>query len=358
MSVHEAIPDRVLVVRLGAIGDVVNALVFATALKRERPEMHIGWVVHPLIRPLVEGHPHVDRVHLWQRGEGLGEFRRVVNEVRATRYGLAVDLQRIQKSALLARLSGAPRVLGYDRRRAKEMSWIWSRERILPGDPRAHMVEHYLDFARYLGARRAEQEGDLHHLPPSPEAEAWARALVGELGGPPVLFNLGATKPANRWEPERFGELARCLAAELESPLAMVGGPGDRELADRARASAGEGVLHDLVGRTDLHQLAALASEARLFVTCDTGPMHLAAARGTPIVALFGAADPARTGPYGKGHRIVGEFPSCAPCGNRHCPQPRHVCMEELAVETVVEAVRASLSQAGGVPPVRRKARP
>lgn len=318
-----ALPERILVVRLGAIGDVVNALVFAAALKEARPGLHIGWAVHPLAAPLVSGHPCVERVHVWRRGGALAELRRLVAELRAERYGLALDLQRIQKSALLARLSGAPRVLGFERGRVKEASWIWTRERIPMAATSRHMLEQYLDAARHLGcAARTPRR----LLPRDAAAEAWAAALVSELGGPPIVLNLGASKPENRWAPERFGELARALAPEL--PVVLTGGPDDRVAAAEARAHAGASV-RDLVGATALLQLAELARRARLFVSCDTGPMHLAAAVETPVVALFGPADPARTGPWGAGHRVVR-----APEGD----------MERLEVASVLEDVRAALA--------------
>jgi lipopolysaccharide heptosyltransferase II len=331
-------------VRLGAIGDVVNALVFASALKETRPDLHLGWVVHPLAAPLVEGHPSVDRVHRWERGAGLGELARLVREIRAARYDLAVDLQRIQKSALLARLSGAPRVLGYERARTKELSWVWTKERVRPRAPARHMLELYLELARHLGAEAREPR---HLFPPDEAAEAWAEGLVRELGGEPVLVNLGATKPANRWASERFGALARALVRELGVPVCLTGGPGDLEAAARARAAARETPVRDLVGQTSLRQLVALARRARLFVGCDTGPMHLAAAVRTPVVALFGPADPARTGPYGPGHTLVRVPPPCAPCNRKTCNQPRHACMEDITVEAVLDAVRARLAPVG-----------
>lgn len=316
------VPDKVLVVRLGAIGDVVNALVFATALKEARPETKIGWVVHGLARPLVEGHPSVDRVHHWPRGSGIGE---VVRDLRAAEYGLAVDLQRITKSALLARMSGAARVLGYDRARAKEGSWLWTREHIPAGDRRAHMVEQYMEFARYLGC------GDLtprRVLPVDPKAEAEAAAFVDELGGAPVVVCVGATKPPNRWAPERFGQLAAAVSAELDAPVVLAGAPNEREVADLAIAAAGGAPrVHDSVGATDLPELIALLSRARLFVGCDTGPMHVAAAVDTPVVALFGPADSRRTGPYGEGHCVV------------QAPGRK---MEEIGVDDVLAAVRAA----------------
>jgi lipopolysaccharide heptosyltransferase II len=330
----------VLVVRLGAIGDVVNALVFASALKEARLDLHLGWVVHPLAAPLVEGHPCIDRVHLWKRGGGLAELARLVRELRAERYDLAVDLQRIQKSALVARLSGAPRVLGYDRARSKELSWLWTRERIAPREHARHMVLHYLEFAQHLGAEPGEPR---HLFPPDDGAEAWAAQLVRELGGEPVLVNLGASKPANRWMPERFGALARALTHEPGVPVCLTGGPDDKPRAHAARMAAGDARLRDLVGHTSLRQLVALTRRARLHVGCDTGPMHIAAALGTPVVALFGPADPVRTGPWGAGHRVLRVPPPCAPCNRRTCNQPRHACMEDLTVELVLAAAREQL---------------
>lgn len=321
------IPARVLVVRLGALGDVVNALVCATALKDEYAQVRIGWVVHPLAAPLVEGHPSVDRVHVWRRA-GLGEFRRVVRELRAERYELAVDLQRLQKSAFLARLSGAPRVLGFDRARTKEASWMWTNERLAGTDPGRHRVEQYLEVARHLAcaatvARRV--------LPRDPKAEEWAEALLRELGAAPVLLNLGASKPANRWAPERFGALAQELAREL--PVCLVGAPADRvRVAAGLATSAG---VRDLVGATSLPQLIALTRRARLFIGCDTGPMHIAAALDTPVLALFGPADPEVTGPYGAGHRVL-RVPSAS-------LQPAR--MEDITADMALDAARAMLAQ-------------
>ena len=315
------IPGRLLVVRLGAIGDVVNALVFAAAVKEARADAHVGWVVHELAAPLVEGHPALARVHVWRRGGGAGELGRLLRELRAERYELAVDLQRIQKSALVARFSGAPRVLGFDRARTKEASWLWTNERLAAHPGARHRVEEYLEVARHLGC---EARAPRHQLARDEAAEAWAEELVRALGGAPVLVNLGASKPPNRWAPERFGALAAALAGD-GVPVCLTGGPDDRAAAERARAAAGARV-RDLVGGTSLRQLVALARRARLFVGCDTGPMHVAAAVRTPVVALFGPADPVRTGPYGAGHVVV------------RAPQGR---MHELALESVLEAARA-----------------
>jgi len=330
-------PKKVLIVRLGAIGDVANALIVATAIKAEYPDTELGWVVHGLARPLVDGHPAVDRVHDWKRGGGVSELRRLFRELRGHRYELAIDLQRIAKSGLLVRCSGAPRTLGFDRARSKELSWLFTKERIAPGDRHAHMVEQYLEFVRHLGLDVA---GPVHLLPSSTEAEARAEQLVEELGGPPILVNLGASKPANRWVPGRFGELALRAAETLGSPVCLIGGPDDRAMfaEDLARIESSSSVV-DLVGSTTLPELWALERRSRLFVGLDTGPMHLAVAVGLPCVILFGAADHRRTGPYGERNRIVRISVPCAPCNKRECRMPRHFCMEDITTDMVLAAM-------------------
>ncbi len=291
--------------RLGAIGDVVNALVVASALRAWRPELRIGWAVHELAAPLVVGHPDVARVHVWRRSLGIAGFRAVVREIRACRYELALDVQRIAKSSILARLSGARRVVGFDRSRCKEWSWLWTTERIAAGPRSEHMVDQYLSFARHLGAPSPRA---LHRLPATLEADARAERIVADLGALPVVIGLGASKPEKRWPVERYGELARALVEEDRVPVCFVGGPADREDARRACAVAGSRVV-DLVGATSLVELAAICRRARLFVGGDTGPMHIAVASGVRAVVLFGPGDPRRTGPYGAGHRIVRVLP-------------------------------------------------
>jgi lipopolysaccharide heptosyltransferase II len=342
-TMEGTLPERVLIVRLGAIGDVVNATALATALRRRAPHVRIGWAVHELARPLVDGHPSIDRAHVWARGGGVAGFRRVVREIRGERYVLAIDLQRLAKSALLARCSGAPRVLGFDRARAKEWSWLLTREHVAPADRGAHMVSQYMEFARYLGL---SDEVPPIELPRDSLAREQAAALVQQLGDPPVVIHVGASKPANRWLPERFGELARACIDEFDLPVCLTGGPDDRERAAIAKSACRSDRCRDLAGATTLLELAELQRASSVCVSCDSGPMHLAAAAGARVVALFGAADPRRTGPWGAGHRVVRTLPPCAPCNRRDCSQPRHVCMEDLGVDRALDAVREVLGRA------------
>jgi ADP-heptose:LPS heptosyltransferase len=205
------------------------------------------------------------------------------------------------------------------------------------------MVDQYMEFVRHLGLSVTEP---VHLLPSHASAETRAGELVRELGGAPILVNLGASKPANRWVPGRFGELALEASRRFAHPVCLIGGPDDRALfrADLERIGSGSEV-HDLVGATSLEELWALERRSRLFVGLDTGPMHLAAAVGLPCVILFGAADPRRTGPWGDRHRVVRIDVPCSPCNKRECRMPRHICMEDLGVEPVLAAMAEILER-------------
>lgn len=300
------IPKRILIVRTGAIGDVTNALVLAEALKATGLVEHLGWVIHPLSLPIVQGHPAVDQLHVLRRDGGMKEWLRLRCELRQEQYDLAIDAQRILKSAILTRMSGAPRRLGFDRKRSKEGSWLFHKDRIQPsGGP--HMVDWYLEFAEALGLKNPSPR---RRLPRDESAEAWAdRQLAGlpchgAANPAPICVHIGGTKAAKRWAPSRYGDLLELLKEEDMGPVILTGGPSDRTDADEALKGGLPGL--DLVGKTTLPELIALLRRCRAWVGCDTGPMHIAAALDCPVVALFGTGEPMRTGPYGQGHQVLG----------------------------------------------------
>ena len=335
---------RILIVRLGAIGDVVNALIVAGGIRQAIPGAVIGWAVHPLSKPLVEGHPAVDRVHVWQKGTGLGGFRKVVREVRAEGYDVALDLQRLQKSALLARRSGAQRVIGFDRARCKELSWLWTRERIGTGHQREHMVLQYQRFLDLLGLPKNPLVRDLAD---DPESRAWAERIVAEQwqGKAPILLNIGASKPEKLWPEASYRALAKELTAGFEGvPIVITGGPSDVKMG-QAIQQAVPG-LHQLAGETSIPQLVALIRRARGVITGDTGAMHMAAALNVPTVAIFGPSDPVRTGPFGTQHAVLhgGQLLSSTelPQGERCNPAARirYAMDETSAAQVSVQAMR------------------
>lgn len=339
------LPRRILIIRMGAIGDVVNALVLASVLKEHDPEVEIAWAVHGLSLPFVEGHPAIDRCHLWRKGGGFAGFRAFLGELRRERYDLAIDLQRLAKSSAVARLSGARRVLGYDRHRAKEQSWLLTKERIPTADVRRHMVRHYLEFAEYLGVPDPQP---IFRFPEFPEAAQWARDFVAPFGDRPLLVNMGASKAARRWSPQRFGQLAAALHERTNRTVLLVGGPDELATADEARAEIRSvpGIV-DMIGTTTLPQLLELLRHVAVFIGGDTGPMHMAVAVGRHVVGIFGPSDASRTGPFGETHTIVQgtRVFSSAQAFERSGWQTAE--MDDVTVELVVETAARDLEERG-----------
>ena len=329
----ETPPQRIVLVKLGAIGDVVNALPFVNRLRRGLPEAHIAWVIAPLAHSLVAGHAAVDEFIVtnprrWRELPGL------VRKLRRGRFDLAIDLQRIQKSAWITRATGASLRLGFDRARCKELSWLATNDSI-PANPRPGVtVDQYLEFADHLALPAAPVEWRLPFEAWQPTQDAASGALV--------VVNIGASKEANRWLPDRWARLCDRLVSEHGAQVELSGGPEDRPLADELLRSS-ESALGDRVGCLSLRQTAGLIAAADLFIGCDTGPLHMAVALGTPTVSLFGAADPERTGPWGQTAGIVTHPVPCSPCRKRHCHVQGHPCMTGLEVEVVLDRARRIL---------------
>ena len=327
MSAWDGSVRRVLIVRTGAIGDVVNAMSLAAALKAADPAPEITWMVHDLSAPLLTDNALVDRVVRVPRRDGLRGYWRAARAVRALGLDLAIDLQRIAKSALLARASGARRVLGWDRGRAKEGAWLFVKERVARTDPRKHMVEQYADFARYLGLAPKAPFGWLPR-----NAAAAARWDAADWCGPAIAVNVGASTDPKRWLPERFGAVAAALEARGYQVLLTGNGAQDRAAAAVALESAqanGAQRVQSLIDQTTLAELTELLARTRLFIGCDTGPMHMAVAMECPVLALFGLGTARRTGPYQPSatRRVLY-------AGAADTPAP----MAELTVERVVAA--------------------
>ncbi len=317
----------ILIIKLGALGDVVNTLPLAVRLKQHL-SARIHWITEPLSFPILSRHPSVDHAILFDRPRWKESLPGVVREARSRRFDIALDLQRIAKSALLCMASSSGRRIGFDRARCKEMTWLMPFERIAPYDRTSHMVNQYLEFADYLQVPREEPQWAI------PEGDPLPVSLPGAY----VVLNIGATKPANRWTPGGFSSLAGLIAERYRIPCVLTGGREDRQTAEAITGEA-KTPLIDLVGRTTIMELVTVLSGADAVVTCDTGPMHLAVSLGKEVIALFGPADPRRTGPY-RGRVIRKDLP-CIPCNKRSCDDPE--CMTSILPEDIMEELKPIL---------------
>ena len=306
-------PLKVAIVKLSSIGDVVHALPVAAALKRSSADTRVTWIAEAREATLLRGHPDVDEVIVadtrgWRRDRpGVGAMREalgVARDVRARRFDVALDLQGLMKSGMLTALTRAPRRLGFAAPFRREWpSGVFTNARVSPPAEARHVVDQYLAVLRPLGIAPGPVE---FRLPREWKAEARADDVLREAGIKPhdrlVLINPGAGRADKRWPVTRFCELARRLTDEAAARIAVLWGPGEDDDA-RAIAAAATGAL--VAPSTTLPELAALTRRARLLVAGDTGPLHIAAAVGTPCVGLYGPTSGLRNGPYGAGHRVL-----------------------------------------------------
>ena len=317
----------ILIVKLGALGDVINTLPLAVSLKSHL-EAKIHWLVAPLSYPVVSQHPCVDRTIVFDKKQTCTSLMEVSKLLRAQAFDVTLDLQRTMKSSLFCLAARSRRRIGFDRRRCKEMTWMFPFERIPPSKTVTHMVLQYLEFASYLGGPTDDIRWDIQTSGKRP-------AMVPEKY---IVLNIGATKASNKWTPEGFAALINGVQQRFGLASVITGGIEDVEMADTIMAiSRGSG--SNLVGKTTLDELTDVIQYAQAVVTCDTGPMHLAVALGKEVVALFGPSDPRRTGPF-KGH-VLEKGMHCSPCNKRHCPDP--LCMQGISPEDVMEKLAESL---------------
>jgi heptosyltransferase I len=335
---------RVLLVRLSSIGDVVHTLPALAALAHAGHEA--GWIVEPPAMPLLEGNALLAQGVVEAppaRRFALGHARRTATALRRRAFDVALDFQGLWKSAAWARASGAPRVVGFARafRREPGSTLLLKDRREQPLAAR-HVIDKNLSLLRAL---------DIDALGlrefPLPPLEAERERVDGRLAalglGEFVLLNPGGGWESKLWPAERFGNLARRLGEEGHRCL-VAWGPGEEELADRVVAGAG-GTAAQRSFPTTLREYVCLARRARLVVAADTGPLHLAGAVGTPVVALFGPTDPERNGPFRAEDRVVRRTPACAPCYRRGCAIHAGV-MAGIEVDEVLRAVHARLADA------------
>lgn len=327
-------PRSILVLRYSALGDVVLATSVIDPLRERFPGARIEWVTGSGYAPLLEGLPELAAVHRLERGlRGALALR----DRLGGRFDLAVDLQNKVRSALVAH-AAAPRRIAFRRRTAVEAALTLLGRN--PPVTRAHATALYAEALRPLGI---ERPGPLHvHL------SGAARALAGEaLGGarpPLVALAPGASRNTKRWAPERFAEVAEALHRDGNG-VVLAGGPGDRAALDAFRAACRAPVVADLTA-LPIEALGAALARVRLLVACDSGPVHLASAVGTPVLALFGPTSAARWGPAPPGRALSLGLP-CSPCTNHggdRCPEGHHRCMGDLGAAAVAAAAREMLA--------------
>lgn len=348
MKPYNGPEPRILLVKLSALGDVIHTLPTLEALRATYPQARITWLVEEAAAPLLIGHPALDEVWVSRRqsclktgNNGLNwptvvrQLAQLMKRLRQREFDLVLDVQGLMKSAVWVALARSPRKVGYDR--SREGSYLVLNERLAPFDREAHAVWRYLHLAEYVGAAPAVPR---FRLPLTEDTGGWLTPLWQDRSRPLIVLHPSARWPTKCWPEARFAELADRLVRDWQVRVVFTGGIGDGPMIARIIAQMQTAAL-DLSGRTSLLELARLYQQADLAVTTDTGPMHLAAALGTPVVALFGPTAPWRTGPFGDGHQVVRLGLPCSPCFQRRCLNPE--CMTGIEVEEVMAAMKQIL---------------
>ena len=347
--------QRILVVRLGAVGDVVRTLPAAAGLRLSWPEAHLAWLVEPGSASVLRGQPWLDEVIVFPRAALAAALRRgrlvalareagaFTRQLRGARFDLVVDFHAILKSGVLARLSGAARRVSYARPFAREGAHWFASDRAQLAPLEQSRFDRNEGLLRYLGS-----EVTLPARPLSVPKQALERMAEALGPGPaPVVIHPGTSDatPYKRWTAAGYGAVARALAAD-GIPCLVTAGPAvsDREMAAAVLAAAGD-AARPAPATPTLLDLAALFARARLYLGADSGPMHVASLVGTPVLQLLGPTPPVENAPYaGTPSRTLRVQIACNPC-RRGCAAA--TCMRAIEPAAVLAAARELLATSG-----------
>lgn len=351
---------NILIVKLSAIGDVIHTLPSLSALRKLYPEANITWVIEEDSADIIKDHPYLNRVIISRRKKWMADLKsphlanRTIREIKAfirtlkgRSYDLVIDFHGLFKSSIIVFLSGGKRKLGYDS--MQELSGLFLNEKIRE-DMEKHAVDRYLDFLHHLGSDIDEKE---FLIPVQEENRNRVINLltINNIDRKErfVAVNPVAFWETKLWEDDKFARLCDRIAENLKAKVILTGNRSDGIIKNIQSLMLQPSV--NLGGQTTLRDLAYLYSLSSVVITTDSGPMHISASMGTPVVALFGPTDPLRTGPYGRGHMVIRKEMSCSPCFLKKCNSKK--CMEEITVEEVFQAVEGkmnkSLAKAGSL---------
>lgn len=333
---------RLLIRSTNWIGDAIMTTPAVRAIRRNFPNARISMLAKPWVAPVFAHSPHVDEIIVFEAGgrhAGAVGTLRLAKDLRKGRYDAAILLQNAIEAAIIAFLAGIPRRIGFDTDgRRLLLTHPVHRTKAIKA---IHQTGYYLKILEGAGMTAGRPTLELHLDPADTRRAAQMRAEFGIAPGRPLIgLNPSATfGPAKQWFPERYAALGDLLNKELGALILIFGGPSDRELG-RTITGLMSAPAIDLSGRTSLGEAMALIDRCTAFVTNDSGLMHVAAALGTPLVAVFGSTNWTTTSPFSDTSRIVRVPIACSPCMQPVCPLGHMNCMRQVSVAMVADAVK------------------
>ena len=327
--------NNILIIKMSSLGDVLHTLPFVAELRERFPQARLTWLVHPQFSGFVPDPPMVDEVIYFDKvkfnkmslGKKWSCFKEMRSLLHSRNFDLVIDMQGLFKSAVLAAISGCNNRIGYCEMR--EGSGLVSKA-ITGAHAKDHVIERYLDVARYLGCAVKDIRFPMPDLQKEWQAVQEKTEAVKE---PYVVLVPGARWETKKWPIEYFSELAEMILRDGKQ-VVLAGGPEDTSLGSQiTRLSPG---VTDLTGKTGLRELGALIQHSTAYISGDTGPLFIAAAMKRPLIALYGPTRPDRTGPYGSSEAVIIRAPvSCAGCLKKRCS--KWICMKAITPEMVFD---------------------
>jgi len=338
---------KILIVKLSAIGDVVHTMPLVAAIRKKFPQAMLSWLVEEEAADILFGYENIDNLFISPRKsaikalqagkwkEGWQMLKEFIGTLRTSgQYDIIIDAHGLFKSAVLVGLLDAKCKLGYAS--LQEGSGLFYTKRI-PEDLTKHAVDRYLDFAVYLGAKSSVAEFSINTKSIDIDTLLAEKGII--LPKNFIAMSPHALWQTKLWDDGKFAALADMIREKLAWQVVLTG--RSRRETEQVEKLAKSDILN-VGGATTLRELAALYRRAALVVSTDSGPMHIAAAVGTPVVALFGPTDAKRTGPYGERHTVISAPVECRPCLRKKCHSP--ICMKGIDVEEVFFAVEKQIS--------------
>jgi lipopolysaccharide heptosyltransferase I len=352
--------ERILIVKLSSIGDVVHALPVLRTIRHNLPDSYIAWIVEEKAREMLEGNKDIDKIitintKRWRKGMSLralnlskGEaistlFREildVINTIRKERFDTAIDLQGLIKSGVISYLSGAKTRIGFDSDNCREfLNILFTNKKVSISDEDRHVIDKNLSLLKPFGFKEIKRE---FFINTSLKDDKYINdfLLKNRINGKPIIaVNLGAGWKTKEWGIKNYAELCNRIISEVGANIILTWGPGEEDMVKEAADSMAYKPF--IAPPTTLKQLVALLRRCSLFIGGDTGPLHMAAALKIPTVAIYGPSDPLRNGPYGDNHFIIHKKIECSGCYKRTCDTIK--CLKMISVDEVFSAVKSSI---------------
>ena len=326
---------------MGSLGDVARGLCLVSHIKAHLPESRITWLVEPKCADLVGLHPQIDHVIEFKRKRSMAAMWDLYQKLQKEHFDITLDLQRHLKSGFFSLLSGAKRRIGFHRKNAKELNWLFNNESIPYYHENLPKLDHYLKFTEHLGLPEPDSlDFGLNSI----EINRLVPPAVVEIQNSFLAVVMGSSWESKDWSFEGHCNLVQHVIKSQNRHVVLLGGSDQWTVAEKLIEKADSPNIINLTGNS-LIEMAAVLKAAAAAVGPDSGPGHLAAAVGTPYVTLFGPTPASRHVPYGCEHLIVQSDLECAPCYQKQCPERNNRCMRNIKVDDVAQKISMALGE-------------